>query len=245
MEQVAAGAAGVSGALLVKDLGRPARAHHMLRVIKVTSPMSIGAWLLTAFSAGAAGTVMLDVLTDRVGAARVTRLATAALAPAVATYTAVLLSDTAIPAWHDAHRELPFVFVGGAAASAAGVGLVLVPPGRHAGLAVLLAGGAALELVATALMERRLDRTVVGRVYREGRARTVGRVAKVATVAGAAIAIGGRRRRVLSVAGGVVGLVGAVAQRFAILDAGRASARDPSAVSRPQRERLAARPSAN
>ena len=38
----------------------------------------------------------------------------------MATYTAVLIADTAVPAWHDAHRELPFVFAGSAAAAAAG-----------------------------------------------------------------------------------------------------------------------------
>ena len=51
-------------------------------------------------------------------------LAAAAIAPALASYTAVLLSQTAVPAWHEAHRELPFVFTGSAAASAAGVGML-------------------------------------------------------------------------------------------------------------------------
>ena len=36
----------------------------------------------------------------------------ALLGPALATYTAVLLADTAVPAWHEARRELPFVFAG-------------------------------------------------------------------------------------------------------------------------------------
>ena len=47
-------------------------------------------------------------------------LAAAVVAPAVASYTAVLLTDTATPAWHDAHRELPVVFVGSAAAASVG-----------------------------------------------------------------------------------------------------------------------------
>ena len=49
------------------------------------------------------------------------------LAPAVASYTAVLLTDTSTPAWHDAHRELPFVFVGSAAAASGGLGMVTSP----------------------------------------------------------------------------------------------------------------------
>ncbi|HZD38451.1 MAG TPA: NrfD/PsrC family molybdoenzyme membrane anchor subunit, partial [Actinomycetes bacterium] len=53
---LALGAVGVSAAALVADLGRPERFHHMLRVAKVTSPMSIGSWLLAAYGpvAGAA-----------------------------------------------------------------------------------------------------------------------------------------------------------------------------------------------
>ena len=39
---------------LVSDLGRPERFHHMLRVAKPTSPMSVGTWILTAFGPGAA-----------------------------------------------------------------------------------------------------------------------------------------------------------------------------------------------
>src|SRR5215218_8595674 len=45
-----AGAA-VSPALLVSDLGRPERFLHMLRMVKPTSPMSLGAWALTVFGA--------------------------------------------------------------------------------------------------------------------------------------------------------------------------------------------------
>lgn len=44
-------AVAISGSLaaLVHDLGRPARFLNMLRVIKPTSPMSLGSWLLTAY----------------------------------------------------------------------------------------------------------------------------------------------------------------------------------------------------
>jgi hypothetical protein len=50
--------------------------------------------------------------------------AAGAIAPALATYTAVLLADTATPSWHEAHRDLPFVFAGSALASGAGAGLI-------------------------------------------------------------------------------------------------------------------------
>ncbi|EUA04859.1 putative formate-dependent nitrite reductase, membrane component, NrfD [Mycobacterium kansasii 824] len=59
--------------------------------------------------------------------ARPAGLSAAAVAPGVASYTAVLLSQTAVPAWHEAHPYLPFVFTGSAAASGGGWGMVLAP----------------------------------------------------------------------------------------------------------------------
>jgi hypothetical protein len=37
---------------LIADLGRPERFHHMLRVAKPTSPMSVGTWILAAYGPG-------------------------------------------------------------------------------------------------------------------------------------------------------------------------------------------------
>lgn len=44
---VALAGAAVSPPLLIKDLGKPIRFLYMLRVFKVTSPMSVGSWILT------------------------------------------------------------------------------------------------------------------------------------------------------------------------------------------------------
>ena len=97
---------GVSTALLTADLGRPDRVHHMLRVAKPTSPMSVGSWTLAAFAplataAAAAGAFASSRRAAPV-VARVAGLGAAALAPLLATYTAVLVADTAVPVWHDA-----------------------------------------------------------------------------------------------------------------------------------------------
>jgi hypothetical protein len=46
----------------------------------------------------------------------------------VAVSTAVLISDTAVPAWHEGYAELPFVFVGSAATAAGGLGILAAPP---------------------------------------------------------------------------------------------------------------------
>ena len=53
---------------LVKDLGRPERFLHMLRTFKVTSPMSVGSWILSAFSAGTAVTAVAEI--DRMSGTR-------------------------------------------------------------------------------------------------------------------------------------------------------------------------------
>ena len=44
-----------------------------------------------------------------------------------AVYTAPLVANTAVPTWHEGHRELPFVFVGSAASAAGGLGMLTAP----------------------------------------------------------------------------------------------------------------------
>jgi Polysulphide reductase, NrfD len=108
----AAVAVALSLAALIHDLGRPGRFLNMLRVLKVTSPMSVGSWLLSAYGPAAtvsAGSALTGLL-PRIGMAATA--GAAALGPVVSTYTAALVSDTAVPAWHDAHREMPFLFAG-------------------------------------------------------------------------------------------------------------------------------------
>jgi formate-dependent nitrite reductase membrane component NrfD len=89
-----------------RGLGRPARFLNMMRVFKPTSPMSVGTWILTGYAPAALASAASDItgLLPAVGFAGT--VAAAALGPALASYTGVLLADTAIPAWHDARREL-------------------------------------------------------------------------------------------------------------------------------------------
>ncbi|HEX4791864.1 MAG TPA: NrfD/PsrC family molybdoenzyme membrane anchor subunit, partial [Actinospica sp.] len=111
----ATAAAGLSLAALVHDLGRPARFLNMLRVFKPTSPMSVGSWLLAGF-APLVGTAAFCDVTGRLP--RLGTLATAGaatLGPAVATYTAALIADTAVPAWHEGRRPMPFLFASSSA----------------------------------------------------------------------------------------------------------------------------------
>ena len=173
---------------------------------------------------------------------RIATATAAAVAPAVATYTAVLLADTAVPAWHEAHRELPFVFVGSATCAAAGWVLVAAPtaetgPARRA--AVL---GLAVETLATRRMTSRLG--LVAEAYETGRARVLMRTAELLTAGGAtAGALLGSRSRAAAMVAGAALLTGSALTRFAVFEAGQASARDPRYTVVPQRERLDAKAS--
>ncbi|HMI21432.1 MAG TPA: hypothetical protein VK496_00810 [Gaiellaceae bacterium] len=87
------------------------RFYNMFRVVKVTSPMSVGTWIL-----GASGTALGSLAVARRSASFRVKLAaqTAAglLGLPLTTYTAALVANTAVPIWHEARRELPFVFAG-------------------------------------------------------------------------------------------------------------------------------------
>lgn len=231
----AAGAGALSVGALVADLGRPARFLNMLRVVKPTSPMSVGSWLLAGY-VPAAGVAAASALTGR--ARRLGALAGAAAAvagPAVASYTAALISDTAVPAWHDGYRQLPFVFVGSGAMAAGGLGL-LAPTdetGPARGLALL---GAACELGAFERMERRLG--MVAEPYSSGRPGRYVKAGKTLSVLGMAGSMLGRRSRVASAASGAALVAASLCTRLGIFHAGIASADDPRYTVTPQRDRL-------
>lgn len=240
-----------SFAALVHDLGKPSRFVHMLRVAKPTSPMSVGTWIVTAYGplAGLAGAAELrGLLPARLAwagrllgaAARPAGLAAAVVAPAVASYTAVLLSDTATPTWHDAHGQLPFVFVGSASAASGGLAMIGSAVAEAGPARRLAVGGAVLELVAEAVMERAMGLTA--EPLHSGAAGRLMRISKALTLAGTAgTVLVGRRSRLGAALSGAALLGGSACLRFAVFDAGQESARDPKYVVIPQRERIAAR----
>ena len=231
---VALAGVSVSPVLLIKDLGRPERFYNMLRVFKVTSPMSVGSWALAAFGT-ATGLSILGL--------RPARVAAAALGPLVSTYTAALVADTAIPVWHEARGELPLVFASSSAASA-GAALTLVTPARDAAPARRLAiAGAAAGLALLQAMEQRLGE--LGEPYHEGDAGRYARAAKALTAAGAVtLAAFGPRSRAAGALGAAAVLAGAACERWSVFRAGFQSARDPKYVVGPQRKRVESRSAA-
>jgi formate-dependent nitrite reductase membrane component NrfD len=235
---VALGALSISPVLLIKDLGRPERFLNMLRMFKVTSPMSVGSWVLAA-SGATTGLAALNVMTGRLRRlARVGRPAAAALGLPLSTYTGALLAQTAVPVWHEARRELPPLFAAGAAVSAGAAGTVLTPlasarPARR--LALL---GAACELMIVPVMEHRLGE--LAEPYRKGPAGRYSQAARGLTAAGAMLlATRAKRSRAEAVTAGTLLLAGAVCERWSVFKAGFQSASDPKYTIGPQRARVA------
>lgn len=96
--------------LLILDLGRPERFHHMLRIFKPLSPMNLGAWALTAFSpvavaraaaqAGDDGLLPAPIrMLARLLPKRIVEVGGSLLGLTLAGYTGVLLAATNVPVW--------------------------------------------------------------------------------------------------------------------------------------------------
>jgi hypothetical protein len=231
----ALGAISLSAAALVHDLGRPARFAHMLRVFKPSSPMSVGSWLLAGYGPVAGAAAVSEVTGILPGAGTAATFGAGLLGPAIATYTAALICDTAVPAWHAGYREMPYVFAGSAASAAGGLGLIAADAEPARRLAVF---GAGVELVAKQRLIRRLAAAPgqsLAEPYQTGTAGAVLRLAEVLTAGGLAGALLGRRSRVISAVSGASLLAASALTRFGIFEAGMASARDPKYTIVPQR----------
>ncbi|MFC0007662.1 NrfD/PsrC family molybdoenzyme membrane anchor subunit [Micromonospora siamensis] len=241
-------AVGTSAFFLINDLGRPSRFHHMLRVAKLTSPMSVGTWILSAFGPAAGVAAVAEAapwLPERgvLGLGRrllppvghAAGLAAAATAPLLATYTGVLLADTAVPSWHEAYPELPMIFAGSALASGAGVGLLAAPTDQAGPARRFAVAGAAMELWGSHRVENRLG--LLSEPYAQGTPGKLLKAGRALTAAGVVGALIGRRSRVLSAVSGGALLAASVCTRFGIFHGGVASAKDPRYTVVPQRER--------
>jgi formate-dependent nitrite reductase membrane component NrfD len=226
----------ISPPLLISDLGRPERFHHMLRVFKVTSPMNVGAWVLLVNGGASNTAAVLELL----GWLRPLKLAAETVAalfgPPLATYTGVLLADTAVPVWHEARHELPWLFGASAAASAGAAACVFLDPGEAGPARRLAVGAVAVEGALMQTMELRLGE--VGEVYHHGTAAKLSWAAKGLAGAGSVLlATRGRRSRGAAALGGALVCAGEVCLRYAVMQAGRQSARDPKYTVGPQRKR--------
>ena len=241
-------AVALGGGALAKDLGRPERALNMMRTMKLTSPMSVGSWILAAFGSFASVAAAAEIgreLPNQDGLLAKTlrvvdppaAIGSALFSAPLAAYTAVLLSDTAAPTWHESYRELPFVFVGSANAAAAGLALIMSPADQNGPVRKMAVSGAALELGSGQLLRRNMH-PLVAEPLHHGKAGRLLRAAEVLTGAGAVGAMLFGRNRLGAGLSGVALLAGSALTRFGVFEAGMESAKDPKYTVQPQRERL-------
>lgn len=221
---------------LVHDLGRPTRFVNMLRVFKPTSPLNVGSWLLAGYGPAAvvaAGSAVTGLL-PRLGTTATA--SAAAMGPLVASYTATLVSDTAVPAWHEAYREMPFVFVSSAASAAGGLGMLAAPASELGPARAVAVAGAAGEILSAKLLVRRLGE--VAQPYQSGVSGRLMRAAEAMTAAAVAVAAVSPKRSWLTRLAGAGLLTASALTRFGIFEAGMVSAQTPEHTIGPQRQRL-------
>jgi formate-dependent nitrite reductase membrane component NrfD len=224
---IAAVGGAVSPALLISDLGRPERFLNMLRVFKLQSPMSVGAWTLVAFSTTAAASAFAETIQHRTSGplpVRVVADAAGALSGAtgllLSTYTGVLLGATAIPAWSREVTLLPLR--SGVSSLAAAASLLELAGHRHRALHHIALGAAAVESIATA----RRARGEFTASAADSHGAPLVRAGSMLTgpVPLLLRLVGGRSRSVRQVAA-LTAVTGSLLARIALIQAGRSSAR--------------------
>ena len=238
---------------LVKDLGRPERFVNMLRTVKLTSPMSIGSWILSFFSAGIGIAAVSEV--DRMTGERLplgplrpvlravegpAGLEAAVFAPPLAVYTAVLLSDTATPTWNAAYKDLPFVFASSASLAASGLAMITTPVAEAGPARTLAVIGAIADLISARYTEYRMDPVTREPLHRGRPGRLLAGSEWLAAAGGLGALLGGRHRGVAALSGLTL-LTASALLRFGFFEAGLESTRDPRYTIEPQKRRLAAR----
>jgi hypothetical protein len=227
--------------LLIIDLGRPARFLNMLRVFKLRSTMSMGVWILVAFSncallavvcfelilRGFANPFLYSLLWLGEGSGAITGLL-------LAGYTGVLIGATAIPVWSENRELLPAHFLtsglGGSAAILELAGF-LIPATQVLGLAA-----SGIETLIGIVIEVR-GRPVDAPLHH-------GRSGKALRIAGFLEGPAALLLRVFwgashtgRYAAAVCFLLGSLLSRYAWVWAGGASANDPQALFNLQRNR--------
>ena len=230
---VAAVGGALSPALLVSDLGRPERFLNMLRVFKIRSPMSVGAWTLVAFSNAAGASAFADAAGRASGGrlpvkvvADAAEIVSAATGLVLSTYTGVLIGATAVPVWSRSVSLLPIHF--GASGVGAAVSLLELMGHRERALNAIGIGAAAAETMVGLAIESRDDPSL--EPLKDGWS---GRVTRAGGVLSGpiplALRILGRRSMTARRLAAASTLAGSLLTRIGWLAAGTSSARSPAA----------------
>ena len=231
---IAAAGAILSSALLISDLGRPARFLAMLRVFKRQSPMSVGAWTLTAFG-GFSGAAALAELLDQRSSSTAVRIAgniaealTALAGLPLSNYTGVLIGASVIPVWNENVESLPLHF--GMSGLNSAVGVLELMGHEDRALNTLGMGASAVETLEGVSIETRKKREMDP--LKHGASGVITRIGgllsgpvPLALRVAAAFAGKSRARKLRKIAAGC-SVAGSMLTRVGWLRAGHASARN-------------------
>jgi formate-dependent nitrite reductase membrane component NrfD len=238
----------LSPILLIMDLGRPERFYNMLRIVKWRSPMSMGTWALTGFSIltgfVAASQAARDGLLGRdnalarlVGAipARLLSILALPFGYFVGAYTGVLIGTTSVPMWARNVVLMGPTFLSSALSSGLSAISFVLHLGDWGEKKTLEALRRAERI--TLVIEGGLLAASLARMGRWGRPLYSKKVAPLffgATILGGILVplalLSGREKRGKSLLSSVLVLLGGLALRFAMIEGGRLSARDPQAT---------------
>jgi formate-dependent nitrite reductase membrane component NrfD len=235
----------LSPALLIADLHAPRRWYNMLRIFRTRSPMSIGAWTLTAFGMLSGLTAAAQLVADKWHsgtarmAARTSGVLAAMAAAVVALYTGTLLSATSTPLWMKAHPFLSSWFASSAAATAeASLSLAAevggAPQSTKRRLERFGLVASAAELLFGLIIDRRWRRSGVATPLQKGPLALLYWVGAVGL--GVVAPLGsqlfqrtrGRRSRRLTIARAVAKLAGGLMLRAVLIYGGNRSAARPA-----------------
>jgi len=229
---VAVGGAALSSVLLISDLGRPERFLGMLRVFKLQSPMSMGAWTLAAFGSAAGAAVFAKLVQQRFNSlpvrvvGQLSQGMAALFGLPLHNYTGVLIGATAIPLWNKNVKTLPVHF--GMSGVQAGVGTLELMGNENPALNWLAILSSAFETWEGFTLEsdsdrvlRPLKRGLSGWITRAG-----GMLSGPAPLLLRLAAVFSRNSRALRKAAAISGIMGSILTRYGWMAAGRASAKD-------------------
>lgn len=233
---VATTGAMISSGLLIKDLGRPSRFLNMLRMFKLQSPMSVGAWVLTGFGTFSGANLFAQLMQDYFGpniVISVLKHGSQALSALFGlpfhNYTGVLIGATAIPVWNHNVRSLPIHF--GTSGLLAGTSVLeLMGNEDSTALNLIGIGASAMEMYEGYHLEMKCDprineplkHGVSGWVTRTGGVLS----GPVPLALRLAALVGGNRARTLRRWAAWSGIAGSILTRYGWVHAGRTSARD-------------------
>jgi len=238
----------LSPILLIMDLGRPERFYNMLRIVKWRSPMSMGTWALTSFGTLSGLVAISQAAEDgllgrgnalaRIAGALPARLISVLALPFgffVGAYTGVLIGATSIPMWARNVVLMGPTFL----SSALSTGLSAISFVLHLGgwgerrtLEALRRAERAALVIEAGLIAASLIR--MGRWGRPLFSKKLAPLFVGGTILGGILAplalLSGRASRPRGLLASVLVLLGGLAFRFAMIEGGRLSARDPQAT---------------